>query len=60
MKAVEINRLAQSYHAAHGDAAEAEVAQKAVDAEAAGDIRGADHWRAVREAIRELRSAHQG
>lgn len=60
MQSEEINKLALSYYKAHGDAAEAEVTQKASAAEAAGQEGQAEEWRAVREAIRQLRGANQG
>ena len=60
MKFQEINRLAHSFYAAHGDAAEAEVTHKASAAEAEGNEEEAETWRAVRIAIKELRGAHQG
>ena len=60
MKTEQINRLAHSFYAAHGDAAEVEVTHKASVAEAAGNEAEAEAWRAVRVAIKELRGAHQG
>lgn len=60
MKSSDIATHARSLYNAHGDAAEAEAAQKAVAAEEAGDTAGAENWRAVRAAIRAIRGAHQG
>jgi len=43
---------------AHGDKAEAEAAQKAVEAKNAGQTEIAEQWRKVRDAIGQLRSGH--
>jgi len=51
---------ARALYEAHGDAAEAEAAQKMRAAEADGNAEELDQWRAIREAVRALRGANQG
>lgn len=60
MDQINVIEYAKQLMAAHGDKAEAEAAQKAVDLEASGDAAGADSWRRVRTAIRELRASNVG
>jgi len=60
MDAQKIAEYARSLYDAHGDAAEAEAAQKMNAAEAAGNEAEAEDWRLIREAIRAIRGANQG
>ncbi len=60
MDAVQTAQYARALYQAHGDKAEAEPAQKARDCEAAGKPDEAEHWQAVRRAIREFRGPNQG
>lgn len=53
-------QYARSLYDAHGDKAEAEAAQKAATARAAGNAVDAATWDKIRAHIRELRGAHQG
>jgi len=48
-------QYAHALYSAHGDKAEAEAAQKAVQAEAANDNAEAARWRLIRGHIKELR-----
>ncbi len=58
MKSTEIVEYAKQLVAAHGAAAEAEAAQKAIDAEKSGKAEEAEQWRQVRTAIVQMRPAH--
>jgi hypothetical protein len=53
-------QYARSLYDAHGSQAEAEAAQKAARARAAGHAAEAQTWESIRAQIRELRSAYQG
>jgi hypothetical protein len=55
IKAIE---YAKQLLAAHGDKAEAEVAQRAAAFDAKGEHAQAESWRKVRRAIKELRASH--
>ena len=57
MERTRIAESARALHEAHGDKAEVQAAQKAKRLEEAGDADGAADWRAIREAIREMRGA---
>lgn len=59
MKISKITEHARSLYDAHGDKAEAEAAQKAMQHQEAGDTAGAETWGAIRNAIREIRGAHE-
>ncbi len=59
MQTEKIAEQARALYDAHGDKAEAEAAQKASQAEAAGNREEAEQWRAIRAAIREIRGAHE-
>lgn len=59
-KTMEMTRIAdfaRALYESHGNKAEAEAAQKARQFEEAGDNESAATWRAVREAINEMRAA---
>lgn len=58
MKGTVIVEYARQLVAAHGAAAEAEAAQKAIDAHKAGNERQATQWRQVRTAISQMKPAH--
>ena len=58
MKSTEIIEYARQLVAAHGAAAEAEAAQRANNAEQAGNEDEAEQWRQVRAAIVRIRPAH--
>jgi len=58
MESTKIVEYARQLVAAHGPAAEAEAAQKALDAENAGKADEAEQWRQVRTAIVQMRPAH--
>ncbi len=58
MESTKIVEYARQLVEAHGPAAEAEAAQKALDAEAAGNAEEAEQWRKVRAAIVQMRPAH--
>lgn len=57
MEVTKIVERAQVLYASHGNAAEAEAAAKAKRFDEAGDGDAAATWRAIREAISELRRA---
>ena len=57
MDRTKIAERAQALHVAHGNAAEAEAAAKARLFDEVGDGDAAATWRAIREAISELRRA---
>ena len=58
MKMTETTVLAEQLLASHGDKAEAEVAQRAAAADAAGKADEAEQWRKVRGALSALRGPH--
>ncbi|MCY6380554.1 hypothetical protein [Hoeflea prorocentri] len=58
MKATKIVEHARQLLDAHGDRAEAEAAQKAIDLDAKGKVEDAENWRRVRAAIHEMRPPH--
>ena len=58
MKVTEMTALAEQLLASHGDKAEAEVAQRATAADAAGNADEAEQWRQVRTALSALRGPH--
>ena len=58
MESTKIIEYAQQLVAAHGPAAEAEAAQKALNAEQAGKADEAEQWRKVRLAIAQMKSPH--
>ncbi len=58
MATVKIVEQARALLEAHGDKAEAEVAQKAAAMKQAGQQDEAEQWEKVRRAIHELRSGH--
>lgn len=60
MDGEKIVEYARALYSAHGDKAEAEVAQKVLDREAAGKSDEAQDWKAIRTAIKEMRGAKQG
>ncbi|MDA0187089.1 hypothetical protein [Roseicyclus sp.] len=53
-------QYARNLYDAHGAKAEAEAAQKAASARAAGQAENAATWEKIRAQIRELRGAYQG
>lgn len=53
-------QYARSLYDAHGDKAEAEAAQKAAAARAAGHAANAANWEKIRAHIRDMRGAAQG
>ncbi len=55
----EVHEFARRLLDAHGDKAESEAAQKAVDCERQGDEGGAHDWRRIQAAIKELRGPHE-
>ncbi len=57
MDTTRIAETAQALYASHGSEAELKAAQKAKEAEAAGDRDGATTWQAIRRAVNELRGA---
>ena len=59
MEMAKIAEYAHSLYDAHGEKAEAEAAQKAKTHEEAGETKEARDWRSIRNAIRELRGAHE-
>lgn len=59
MEIAKITEYARALYQAHGDAAEAEAAQKAKRSEDAGDADEAENWRKIRLAIREIRGARE-
>lgn len=59
MEISKINEYARSLYDAHGDAAEAEAAQRARKHEEAGEAQQAEDWRAIQAAIREMRGANE-
>ena len=59
MEQSKIREYARSLYDAHGDKAEAEVAHRAAECEKVGDESGAENWRAIRAAIREMRGPHE-
>ena len=59
MEIAKITEYARALYDAHGDKAEAEAAQKAKQHEEAGEASEAETWRAVQDAIREIRGARE-
>ena len=59
MDALKTAQYARALYTAHGDRAEAEVAQKMRECEAAGNQQEAHDWQAVRGAIRQIRGPNQ-
>ena len=59
MQLSKIPEYARALYNAHGDRAEAEAAQKALDFEQKGDMEQAEDWQAIRRAIKEIRGARQ-
>ena len=59
MDGEKIVEYARALYSAHGDRAEAEVAQKVQDCEAAGKAGEAQDWKAIRTAIKEMRGPIQ-
>ncbi len=59
MEIAKVAEYARSLYDAHGEKAEAEAALKAKMHEEAGDTKEAQDWRSIRNAIRELRGAHE-
>lgn len=59
MDAIKAAELARALYSAHGDRAEAEAAQKMRECEDAKKTEEAEDWRAVRQAIRQLRGPNQ-
>ncbi|MGC9419701.1 hypothetical protein [Rhodovulum marinum] len=60
METAKVMEYARSLLNAHGDKAQAEAAQKAAAHEAAGEADEAKTWRAIEDAIRQMRPPHQG
>ncbi len=60
MDALKTAQYARSLYSAHGDRAEAEVAKKMRESEAAGNRQEAQNWQAVRQTIRQIRGPNQG
>ncbi len=58
MLVTQIREHARMLYQAHGDKAEFEAAQKARAFEESGDEAQAREWRAIREAIHEMRGPH--
>lgn len=57
MKTTSIAAIAEELLAAHGDKAEAEAAQKALQSEQAGNPADASDWKKVRAAISQMRGS---
>lgn len=55
----QVHNIAKRLVDAHGLKAEAEAAQKFLEAEKAGDDEKIEIWRRVRSAIREMKTAHE-
>ena len=60
MDALQTAEYARALYGAHGDKAEAEAAQKALQCEQEMRHDEAKQWQAVRRAIRQLRGPNQG
>lgn len=60
MDAIQTAQYARALYASHGDKAEAEAAQKERECQEAGKADEARDWKAVRQAIRQLRGPNQG
>jgi len=58
MNEAQITEFAKSLLDAHGDAAEAEAARKALEAGEKGKAQEAEDWRRVRAAISSMRGPH--
>jgi hypothetical protein len=58
MQSTKIVEYAHQLVDAHGLAAEAEAARKAIDAERAGKPEEAEQWRKVRSAIIQMKAPH--
>ncbi len=59
MNIEKVSEYARALFEAHGDRAEFEAAQNAKEKEEAGDTEGAEKWRAIRRAIREIRGPNE-
>lgn len=60
MEIKDIGEYARALYQAHGDKAEAEAQQKMREAEAAGNTKEAEDWKAIRQVIHEMRGPNQG
>ncbi len=58
MLVTQIREHARMLYQAHGDKAEFEAAQKARTFDQSGDMIQAQDWRAIRDAIHEMRGPH--
>ena len=58
MEMNEIHDYARRFVAVHGDKAEMEAAQKAVECEKQGDKDQAEDWRRIQAVITEMRGPH--
>ena len=59
MEMTKIAEYARALYEAHGNKAEVEAAQKVKQHEEAGESAEAETWRAVREAINDLRGVQE-
>lgn len=59
MNTIQTSEYARALLAAHGDRAEAEAARKMRNYKAAGQIKEADNWAAIRKAVMERRGPRQ-
>lgn len=59
MDPIKTAEYARALYSTHGDRAEAEAAQRMRNCQAAGKTGEAEDWRAVRQAIRQLRGPNE-
>lgn len=59
MDTEKIHVFARSLLGAHGDKAESEAAQRAIECERQGDKDQAHDWRRIQVAIKEMRGPHE-
>lgn len=58
MDTEKIHVFARSLLGAHGEKAELEAAQRAIECERTGDKAQAEDWRRIQNAIKEMRGPH--
>ncbi len=59
MTFLEVQESARKLFEAHGDKAEFEAAQKALELESKGDAEQAKDWHRIRDVITEMRGPHE-
>lgn len=58
MRMMEVHDFARRFLEVHGDEAVAEAAKGALECQEQGDEEGAENWRRIRAALKEMRGPH--